>query len=92
MNFIKNENKAWHKKKLQTILGKQVYRPAKLDQKLVREFMSLVDPTQDAYETVCGKTMCTNDFYEGILRISVLEVIDNQKRTLLLLCFRTRST
>ncbi|XP_070494165.1 uridine phosphorylase 1 isoform X1 [Chironomus tepperi] len=48
-----------------TILGKQVYRPAKLDQKLVREFMSLVDPTQDAYETVCGKTMCTNDFYEG---------------------------
>lgn len=30
--------------------------------------MSLVDPTQDAYETVCGKTMCTNDFYEGILR------------------------
>lgn len=49
----------------QTILGKVVYRPAKLDQKLVREIFSLVDPTQDAYETVCGKTMCTNDFYEG---------------------------
>lgn len=49
----------------QTVLGKVVHRPAKLDQKLVREFMALADPTQDAYDTVSGKTMCTNDFYEG---------------------------
>lgn len=50
---------------LQTVLGKVIHRPAKLDQKLSRELMALADPTQDAYDTVCGKTMCTYDFYEG---------------------------
>ena len=50
---------------LQTVLGKVIHRPAKLDQKLSRELLALADPTQDAYDTVTGKTMCTNDFYEG---------------------------
>lgn len=50
---------------LQSILGKLVERPAKLDKKLARELKSLSDPTIDPYETVIGKTMCTFDFYEG---------------------------
>lgn len=48
-----------------SILGKLVQRPAKLDRKLARELKSLADPTQDPYDTVIGKTMCTHDFYEG---------------------------
>lgn len=48
-----------------SILGKLVNRPAKLDRKLARELKALSDPTQDPYDTVIGKTMCTHDFYEG---------------------------
>lgn len=48
----------------QTILGKTVLRPAKLDKRLARELKSLAD-VEDPYETVTGKTLCTNDFYEG---------------------------
>ncbi|XP_031633001.1 uridine phosphorylase 1-like isoform X1 [Contarinia nasturtii] len=47
------------------ILGKLVQRPAKLDKKLARELKSLCDPANDPYDTVIGKTMCANDFYEG---------------------------
>lgn len=50
---------------VQSILGKLVNRPAKLDKKLARELKSLSDPTIDPYDTVIGKTMCTYDFYEG---------------------------
>lgn len=39
-------------------------RPAKLDKKLVRELKALADP-EDPYDTVNGKTMCADDFYEG---------------------------
>lgn len=49
---------------LQTILGKTVLRPAKLDQQLVKELKSLTSP-EDPFKTVEGKTMCANDFYEG---------------------------
>lgn len=49
------------------MLGKVVHRPAKLDQKLVRELMSLAD-AEDPYETISGKTMCTYDFYEGKIK------------------------
>lgn len=49
---------------LQTILGKIVHRPAKLDKRLIRELKSLAD-VEDPYDTVMGKTMCTYDFYEG---------------------------
>ncbi|XP_031633808.1 uridine phosphorylase 1-like [Contarinia nasturtii] len=47
------------------ILGKLVQRPTKLDKKLARELKSLCDPANDLYTTVIGKTMCTDDFYEG---------------------------
>lgn len=50
----------------QPILGKLVQRPAKMDKKLVRELKNLADPTMDPYDTVSGKTMCADDFYEGI--------------------------
>lgn len=46
-------------------MGKIIHRPAKLNLKLARELKNLADPTQDPYETVTGKTMCTYDFYEG---------------------------
>lgn len=49
----------------QPILGKLVQRPAKMDKKLVRELKSLADPNMDPYDTVSGKTMCADDFYEG---------------------------
>lgn len=49
----------------QTVLGKVVHRPAKLDKKLARELKALSDPETDPYDTVTGKTMCTYDFYEG---------------------------
>lgn len=50
---------------LQSILGKLVQRPAKLDKKLARELKVLADPSIDPYDTIIGKTMCTHDFYEG---------------------------
>lgn len=50
----------------QPVLGKLVQRPAKLDKKLAQELKSLAD-TEDPYDTVIGKTMCADDFYEGIL-------------------------
>lgn len=48
-----------------SILGKIINRPAKLDKKLGRELKALAVPTEDPYDTVIGKTMCTHDFYEG---------------------------
>lgn len=48
----------------QTILGETVLRPSKLDQHLVQELKSLSSP-DDPFQTVEGKTMCANDFYEG---------------------------
>lgn len=49
---------------MQTVLGKVVSRPAKLDRHLVRELKALAH-ADDPYDTVVGKTMCTSDFYEG---------------------------
>ncbi|XP_055851087.1 uridine phosphorylase 1-like isoform X1 [Episyrphus balteatus] len=46
------------------ILGKVVHRPAKLDRKVARELKALAS-ADDPYDTVIGKTLCTNDFYEG---------------------------
>lgn len=48
----------------QPVLGKLVQRPAILDKRIVREIKLLADP-EDPYQTVVGKTMCTDDFYEG---------------------------
>lgn len=43
-----------------------------MDKKLIRELKSLADPNMDPYDTVVGKTMCADDFYEGniILKIT----------------------
>lgn len=56
---------------LQIVLGKNIQRPAKLDKRLARELKALSDP-EDPYDTVMGKTMCTYDFYEGIVNFIVL--------------------
>lgn len=45
------------------ILGKIVSRPAILDMKLVKELKAMHNPN-DPYNTVSGKTMCADDFYE----------------------------
>lgn len=49
-------------------LGKLVQKPAKLDKKLARELLALAS-TDDPYDTVIGKTLCTDDFYEGQARV-----------------------
>ncbi|XP_034947858.1 uridine phosphorylase 1-like [Chelonus insularis] len=46
------------------VLGKMLRRPAKIDKQLTRELKAMAHE-DDPYETVVGKTMCTNDFYEG---------------------------
>jgi uridine phosphorylase len=48
----------------ETILGHLVEREAILDQDFANEIRSLADPN-DTFQTVVGKTMCANDFYEG---------------------------
>lgn len=49
---------------MQNVLGKLVRRPAKLDRQLARDLKALAH-REDPYDTVVGKTMCSNDFYEG---------------------------
>jgi uridine phosphorylase len=49
---------------LQPVLGNLVTRPAELDRGLAQELKAL-SAREDPYKTVIGKTMCTNDFYEG---------------------------
>lgn len=39
-------------------------RPAKFDRQLARDLKALAH-RDDPYDTVIGKTMCSNDFYEG---------------------------
>jgi uridine phosphorylase len=46
------------------VLGKKVHRPTTLDRQLVRELRAL-SHSDDPYDTIVGKTMCTSDFYEG---------------------------
>lgn len=48
---------------MQSVLGKLTRRPAKLDRQLARDLKALAH-RDDPYDTVIGKTMCTNDFYE----------------------------
>lgn len=45
-------------------MGNKVNRPSLLDSKLVRELKALAH-SDDPYDTISGKTMCTSDFYEG---------------------------
>jgi uridine phosphorylase len=48
-----------------TVLGKKLRRSSKLDSALVQELLTLAKERDDPYETTSGKTMCTDDFYEG---------------------------
>ncbi|XP_054711527.1 uridine phosphorylase 1-like [Uloborus diversus] len=47
------------------ILGKPVTRPAVLDKDVADELKALADAEMLDCRTFIGKTMCTNDFYEG---------------------------
>jgi uridine phosphorylase len=49
----------------QIILGKTVGRPAVVDQSLAKELLEAGSKLQNYFPTVTGKTMCTDDFYEG---------------------------
>ena len=48
----------------QIILGNVVSREAKLDLDIAKKLVE-VGKEQDGFETVLGKTISTNDFYEG---------------------------
>ena len=48
----------------QIILGKVVSRPAKLDPRVARKLVAAGEG-KDEYLTVLGKTISTDDFYEG---------------------------
>jgi len=52
-----------------TVLGKKIRRPSKLDKRLCDELLDLTINKDEPYETVSGKTMCTDDFYEGQARL-----------------------
>ena len=68
-SFLKKDTQ--HVKKLikviylliQIVLGKVVQKDAKLDQALVQDLLRL--GKDFPFHTVSGKTVCTNDFYEG---------------------------
>ena len=47
----------------QIILGKKVFHETKLDQELVEELVTLGKDLP--FDVVSGKTVCTDDFYEG---------------------------
>lgn len=49
------------------ILGKKVFHEAKLDQDLVKELITLNKGLP--FQVVSGKTVCTDDFYEGQARL-----------------------
>lgn len=44
-------------------MGKRVARPTKLDEEVAKELLELGKEMN--FSTVTGKTMCTDDFYEG---------------------------
>ncbi|XP_031834038.1 uridine phosphorylase 1 isoform X2 [Nomia melanderi] len=64
----------------QPVLGKLMRRPAKLDRQLARDLKALAN-RDDPYDTVIGKTMCTDDFYEGQGRLdgAFCEFTENDK-------------
>ena len=62
--IIGNENLVFN---AQIVLGKVVQNDAKLDQGLVRDLLQL--GKNFPFKTAAGKTVCTNDFYEGQARL-----------------------
>ena len=45
-------------------MGQIKEHPSRLSKELTEELLSLASK-DDGYKTLIGKTMCTNDFYEG---------------------------
>ena len=55
--------------RLKIVLGQEKIRVTKCDQELINEFIALgkeCENTDGIKKTMGGKTMCSNDFYEGI--------------------------
>ena len=55
---------------LQIILGEVVARKAEVDQTLAKELVELGKDLP--FKVVGGKTVCTNDFYEGFMNITFI--------------------
>lgn len=54
---------------LKIVLGQEKMRVTKCDQELINEFIALgkeCENTDGIKKTMGGKTMCANDFYEGM--------------------------
>ncbi|XP_068146876.1 uridine phosphorylase 1 [Drosophila tropicalis] len=51
------------------IHGKPVQLTAQLDADLAKELLSVADSYKTDYNTILGKTMCANEFYEGQSRL-----------------------
>jgi uridine phosphorylase len=49
-----------------TALGRKIKRSSTLDTDLCHELMSIAESMDEPYTFHMGKTMCTDDFYEGI--------------------------
>ena len=47
------------------MLGKRVRHPTKLDQELAMDLVELGEGMSGGFAIASGKTLCTNDFYEG---------------------------
>ena len=53
-------------------MGKELIRNTQCDQELVKELVELGNSPNNSlkfHDTICGKTMCCHDFYEGQGRI-----------------------
>ena len=50
----------------QAVMGEIQEHPSRLSKELAKELLSLAPKDAD-HQTLIGKTMCTNDFYEGKL-------------------------
>jgi hypothetical protein len=46
-------------------MGQIKEHPSRLSKELAEELLRLSSAKNDGYKTMIGKTMCTNDFYEG---------------------------
>ncbi|CAG7820692.1 unnamed protein product [Allacma fusca] len=74
-----------------SVLGKKIRRPSKLDRRLREDLLSLAHEKDNAYDTVVGKTMCTDDFYEGQARLDGCICEYSEKEKMSYLCELNRN-
>ena len=55
---------------LQVVMGKPVRRPTTINLEVAKEILSCQD--DDSFQTVLAGTMCTDDFYEGQLKFTLV--------------------